>query len=435
MQKYKEKEIELRSEEVQDVMGQIPAWILRWGITLVGVVMMGLAVGCYFFKYPETLIADVSVTTEIPPIEMYARVSGRLEYITVRHHQRVCSGDALAVLENTADFNDVEFVKKKLHQWKEGKIDSEDLYMQLHEHRLSLGGIQSSFATFVIALNKRNHHHEAQYYPQKMELKIRQRKERAGIESLKSKEKAIHQQKANILQMMYLRDSALFAQKLLSEEEYNQAEQTYLQSKEITMNDANNQHLLELERLSDNETMLDLHQQYWIEGSDIMLSLNSATEQLENSIREYERMYVLRSPINAIVNMMGNWKQNQHVNVGDLMIILIPVGRSKAVGRAKLPATGAGKVKLGQPVKVRLANYPDEEYGYVIGNVSTISSIPDKESNYYLEIDFPQGMHTNYGKDLPQLQQLVGTAEIIVKDKRLIENLIQPLEKIFRDSF
>ena len=26
------KEIELRSEEVQEVMGQIPAWIVRWGL-------------------------------------------------------------------------------------------------------------------------------------------------------------------------------------------------------------------------------------------------------------------------------------------------------------------------------------------------------------------------------------------------------------------
>ena len=28
------KEIELRSEEVQEVMNHVPAWILRWGITV-----------------------------------------------------------------------------------------------------------------------------------------------------------------------------------------------------------------------------------------------------------------------------------------------------------------------------------------------------------------------------------------------------------------
>ena len=29
------KDIELRSEVVQEVMGQVPAWIVRWGITAV----------------------------------------------------------------------------------------------------------------------------------------------------------------------------------------------------------------------------------------------------------------------------------------------------------------------------------------------------------------------------------------------------------------
>ena len=30
----KKNDIELRSEEVQEVMGEIPSWIIRWGITL-----------------------------------------------------------------------------------------------------------------------------------------------------------------------------------------------------------------------------------------------------------------------------------------------------------------------------------------------------------------------------------------------------------------
>ena len=39
------KDIELRSEEVQEVMGQVPAWIVRWGITLLFLVVVTLLVG------------------------------------------------------------------------------------------------------------------------------------------------------------------------------------------------------------------------------------------------------------------------------------------------------------------------------------------------------------------------------------------------------
>ena len=47
------KDIELRSEEVQEVMGQVPAWIVRWGIRLLFLVVVTLLVGSCFFKYPD----------------------------------------------------------------------------------------------------------------------------------------------------------------------------------------------------------------------------------------------------------------------------------------------------------------------------------------------------------------------------------------------
>ena len=98
-------------------------------------------------------------------------------------------------------------MEKTFRQWKEGRLGGEDLYRLFQERRLSLGDLQPSFAAFVMALNKEIHHHQEHYYPQKMDLKARQRKERTGIELVKSKEKTIHQQEAAISREMYLRDS------------------------------------------------------------------------------------------------------------------------------------------------------------------------------------------------------------------------------------
>ena len=50
------KDIELRSEEVQEVMGQVPAWIVRWGIRLLFLVVVTLLVGSCFFKLSATSI-------------------------------------------------------------------------------------------------------------------------------------------------------------------------------------------------------------------------------------------------------------------------------------------------------------------------------------------------------------------------------------------
>ena len=73
------KEIELRSEEVQEVMSHVPVWILRWGITVLFCIVIILLIGSYLFKYPDVVEAEITVSTQNPPAYVVARVAGRLE--------------------------------------------------------------------------------------------------------------------------------------------------------------------------------------------------------------------------------------------------------------------------------------------------------------------------------------------------------------------
>lgn len=238
--------------------------------------------------------------------------------------------------------------------------------------------------------------------------------------------------KVALSEKMYQRDSVLFEQKLISEDNYNLAEQTYLQSSHTRLNDENALEQENLECAQESEILLDLNHQQLQEKAALENALKGAAEQLENSIVQYLNIYTLITPVAGKVSMMGKWQKNMYVDAGTLMMIVIPDGKTVSTGRAKLPATGAGKVRPEQKVRVRLSNYPDAEYGYVTGIVAAISAVPEKDGNYYVEVAFPYGLTTNYGKILPQSQQMMGTAEIVVKDKRLIENFIQPLEKIIR---
>ena len=72
----KEKKIELRSEEVQEVMNRVPPAILRYGSgVLLGIVLLLLA-GSAWFSYPETVVTEfaLSVGTDGLP-QGTARVS------------------------------------------------------------------------------------------------------------------------------------------------------------------------------------------------------------------------------------------------------------------------------------------------------------------------------------------------------------------------
>ena len=51
--------IELRSEKVRHIIGEIPSRIVRYGITIITIVILGLLIGAYFIPYPETISAKV----------------------------------------------------------------------------------------------------------------------------------------------------------------------------------------------------------------------------------------------------------------------------------------------------------------------------------------------------------------------------------------
>lgn len=58
--------IELRSEEVQEIISSPPSWIIRWGITLMFCLVGMLVMLSFFIKYPDYITAKVMVTTLQP---------------------------------------------------------------------------------------------------------------------------------------------------------------------------------------------------------------------------------------------------------------------------------------------------------------------------------------------------------------------------------
>ena len=101
------------------------------------------------------------------------------------------------------------------------------------------------------------------------------------------------------------------------------------------------------------------------------------------------------------------------------------------LGQALLPLRGSGKVKVGQRANIRLTNYPDMEFGYLRGEVRSISPVPTADGMYVVDIALPNGLQTNYGKELPITREMKGNADIVTDDVRLIERLIMPLKKIW----
>lgn len=92
----------------------------------------------------------------------------------------------------------------------------------------------------------------------------------------------------------------------------------------------------------------------------------------------------------------------------------------------------SGKIKIVQDVTIRLANYPDTEFGILKGKVTAISLTPDKDNNLLIDVYLPNGLETSYKKQITFQQEMTGIADIITENLRLIERLLYQFRGVFK---
>lgn len=428
------KEIELRSEEVQEVMSEIPPWILRWGITTLFLIVMVLLIGSWFFKYPDTITANITVTSLEPPTSIIARSTGKIDEIFIQNNQKVKAGTPLSVIQNPAKTQDMLALINMMESWEQSGYSEDKIKCFFTDKFLALGSIQSVYATFLSSLSDYQNYRTLNYYPKKIASQKQQLAAQREYHNRIIRQLSVAIEQFHITKRIFERDSILVAKKMISDNEYDVSKSGFLKNKQSYLSFRVSLKQSKLQLIKGEETLLDLQQQAIELERKFLLSLRNATEALNAQIKSWERDYLLKSPINGIVTQMGVWSSNQNVNAGETVFTVMPLQQNISKGKAMLPIQGAGKVKIGQRVNVRINNFPDQEFGYLIGKVESISSIPTADGFYVVEISFPNGMRTNYGRTLPITQQMLGSADIITEDLRLMERFIMPVKKLLKNQ-
>jgi HlyD family secretion protein len=107
-------EIELRSEEVQEIIGRTPNRLIQYGITVIFSIVVLLLVGSFFFKYPDVIHARIVLTGNNPPAEIKARTNGKITQFFIKDKQYVKKDEILGIIESTADYNDFQKLKQQI---------------------------------------------------------------------------------------------------------------------------------------------------------------------------------------------------------------------------------------------------------------------------------------------------------------------------------
>jgi len=428
-----EDHIELRSEEFQDILGSVPPWILRWGITVLAAIIIMLLVGSAVFKYPDIISSRITITGEVPPATIVARSSGKLNELYVNDNQEVKVGDYLAIIDNPARTEDVLGLKKYIETFDIESITP----VSLPDKKLKLGSLQTVYSSFYATLFDYLEYKRLQYHPQKIQM-IRERIAlyEEQYESLLHQQKIIEEQ-FELTQKQFARDSSLNKRGGVSNKELENSRSQYLQGLLSLENMESSQNNMQMQIKQLNESLFENNHQDTEKFNGLQSNLRSLIAQIKAEIQSWEMNYVLAAPIDGKISFTNYWVVNQNIPAGAEIFTIIPTGDFQLIGKALLPIARSGKVKIGQKVNIRIENFPDNEYGILRGTVHNISIVPVREgeaANYTLEISLPEKLLTTYQKELPYLPNMRGQADIITEDISLLERFFLPIKKILMEN-
>lgn len=436
--KHTDPDIELRSEEFQEVLGSVPPWILRWGITTVASIVVILLVGSAIFKYPEVISSTMTLTGTTPAASVVAKASGKLRTLYVKDDQTVSQGQMLAVIDNSAHTEDIRSLERYL-----SGIVSLDSLCSLPPKELILGDMQGLYASFYLTLTEYLQFKELDYYPQKIAYTRDRIKQNEISYNDYLRQKKLIEEQALLTHRQYTRDSVLYKNGVVSHEDLERSLAQDLQSRLAVESCHSTLQNMQTTLLQLRESLLDAENQYADRRRTLETQLNNLASQLSTSIQTWELNYVLVAPIDGNITFANYWAENQNVTAQQIIFTVVPAEQGEIIGKALLPVTRSGKVKKGQKVNIRFQNFPENEFGIVRGVVDNISQVPVeavnpqtgiRESSYVVSIRLPDGLKTNYKKVLPFQPQMQAQADIITEDLSVLERFFLPLKKIWKEG-
>jgi multidrug efflux pump subunit AcrA (membrane-fusion protein) len=424
-----EKEIILRTEEVNEILTSTPKWILRWGISVIFILIITSIALSYFIRYPDILTADITLTTLNPPVTLVSKNNGKLTYLLVKNNEAVKVNQTIAVIENTANYKDVLYLFENGNNIISQLKLSDTIPQLIIKDSLKVGELTPNYLLVLKSIKDLNLYKIVNPYNRQITLL---KKDLISYNDLLAKYKqqeAINKQQLTLAETDYNRDKTLFDSKVISAREFDTKKKEYLSALnsneqiKITVSNAY------IQINSIEKSILQLQIQDYQEQSKLKNEFQQNLKSLISEITKWKQLYLIESPINGKISFFNIWSINQNIKISDELFSVIPIQKQQFVGKCILPILNTGKLSIGQNVNIKLDNYPYNENGMLQGIVTNISEVPNKDT-YAIDVDLKNGLLTSYNKLLSYKEQMRGKADIITKNLSVMDRIFFNFKKL-----
>lgn len=419
---------QLLSEEIQEIISYQPHWFIRKGNIVFLCILLALLSVSWFIKYPDTINTSVRLTAVNAPKILVPKTGGKLQMLLTKNGEQVTAGQHLACIENAASYQDVT----GLYNWIKktepviGSADSSVSKLQPPPVLTKLGTVQQPYQDFLVEMKETKETLPGGYYQNKIHAL---QKDLNYLSSLRG-DAATQQDLMVADQEMMKKELEVYeklaADKVIAPMELNQYKSRLLAKyqsvkqvhTQITSNDISSlgkrKELLELQK-----SMID--QRY---------SLIAALYLLKEKIEEWIQQYVIVAPEAGRVEYTSFLQENQSVQPGQ-SLFYIQQEQAGYFAEMKAGQAGFGKIKTGQKVIIKMAGYPEAEYGHIEGRISFIAGMPDGRDSFLIKVELPEGLRTNYKKQIAFQNSLTASGQVITDNRRLTDRFFSRLRQLF----
>lgn len=411
--------------EIEEIISSKQPFVVRWGTLFFFVLLLFVAMIAWMIRYPDIVMAGGILSSINAPKEVIARADGKLVKLFVAESRQVKTGNILGYIESTANHEEILQLNEQLDK-ASGYIrndQTDKLAIVSHHSFDSLGELQGSFQVYMQSLREFSEYLSSGFYLKKKKML------NEDIGYLNQLHATLLYQKTILSQDLLLADSTFKANETLKDQNVISSfdyriEKSKLLAKEMTLpqvtssiiSNENQQHEKQKE-IAELENRIQQQKGIFIQA------LNTFKSQVE----DWKKKYLLIAPVDGKVSFATFLQENQQLKSGQLICFVNP-GNTGYYIEARIPQYNFGKIKDGQPVLLKFAAYPYQEFGAVRGMITAINTIPT-DSGYLAKIELPEGLVTNYKKNVRYRTGLSVQAEIITENKRLLQRLFENIIK------
>ena len=416
-----------------EILAKPPRWIIVWGTSVLFFIFFIVLLVSNFVHYPDKLSASATITTLNPQIDILAQSDGELVYLPFVNGEDVQKNAILGIIKSNSDYNNILKLDSFLNTIIRNSYDinSDSIFQLLSNYSVyDLGEITESYSIFLTSIEKAIYFCKNNFYKTNYKLLSNELIQNTYLLS------KFRIQKSNKIEELVLakndlnRDLYLFKNNVITIREFENKQKVVLSLKnnieEYDILYSNT--MIRIQNLK--KQINDIELEYKNDSLQLNIVIQQSTKSLINLINSWKTKYILKSPINGTVSYTKSWNISKNISKGEVFLTLIPKNRKKTIAILKVSAANAGKIRIGQLVNISLNDFPAYEYGIIKGIINKISLSAD-EQGYLIDVSLPNGIQTTYNKNIFLKSELLGTGEIIVENRSILDRITYKFRKVF----